>query len=168
MIYKRKGEETVKQCENWTCQTAWKDSWLERYQDENECPVCGTEFSDTVTQLLPPIKNKPKDKVYYLRMRLIAFTEELEVNQCKAIALEGTNVFAGKLKAGVAIKSKYMHTLDDSNRRISIHIRSAQNKKLSQLRVRNVVLMNLIAEINGQMDKLKDISLTKGERNEFN
>jgi hypothetical protein len=27
-----------------------------------------------------------------------------------------------------------------------------------------VVLMNLIAELNGQIDKLKDISLTKGEK----
>ena len=92
--------------------------------------------------------------MYYLQMRLIALEEELEVNQCKAIALEGTIVFAGENKA--------KHHLDDSNRRLSIHLRSAQNNKLSKLRTRNVILMNLIAELNGQMDELKDISTTRG------
>ena len=152
MIYKRKGEETVKQCENWTCQTVWKDSWLERYQDENECPVCGTVFEEGEVTVLEPIKDKPKDKMYYQQMRLIRAEEELAIHQCKLSQLESTPVgFAAAMHGWneniESVKGRHVSDLG----------------KIAKLRMRCITLQNFIAETNGQIDKLKDIYAKRGE-----
>jgi hypothetical protein len=155
MIYKRKGEETVKQCENWTCQTCWKDSWLERWQDENTCPICGTEFelygvSGEVHEL-PPIKDKPKDKMYYKQIKKIELESKIKILEVDLYFLESTTVFAG------------WQEYEPS----STFMKARHIKELGKIKLKRIQLSSLkmaLEDINGQIDKVKDIVMRK-ERN---
>jgi len=72
MLYKRKGEESVKECIDWSCRTVWKDSWLEIYQDKDRCPICGQKFEPSRVTELEPIKRKElsKETIKVISVRL--------------------------------------------------------------------------------------------------
>ncbi len=157
MIYKRKGEETVKMCENWTCQTVWKDSWLERHQDENVCPMCGTEFEEGEVKVLEPIKDRPKDLVYYVRMRLLKAEAELEETQCRLIQLEATPIKNASVLAHQGEREHHEDFAEIRGRHVS------DLGKIAKLRIRCITLMNFIAETNGQIEGFKDIYTLRGK-----
>ena len=146
MIYKRKGQELAKQCEN--CATVWRDSWLERYQDENECPICGAEFEEGEVKVLPPIKNRPKDKMYYKQIKKIEFESKIQILEVELYFLESTTIFAGS--------EEYVPNFMATKAR---HIKSLGKIKLKRIQLNSLKMA--LEDINGQIDKIKDIVMRR-------
>ena len=149
MIYKRKGEETVKQCDS--CDTVWKDSWLENYQDENECPMCGAEFVVGEVKVLEPIKDKPKDKMYYRQIYKAEVESKIAILESDLIALEGTGISCGA--------EEYEENFS--------YVRTRHVKDLGRIKLKRIQLTAQklkLADINGQIDKINDIYMGKGKK----
>jgi len=146
MIYKRKGEEIVKVCDE--CETSWKDSWLENYQDENECPMCGAEFVVGEIKVLPPIKNKPKDKIYYKLMKKAEIEMKIEVLQCQLNQLENTGMDASAKEYSI----RFSHTA-------SRHVKDLGKIKLK--RIQMISLKMILEDLNGQIKEIKDMVMRR-------
>jgi len=149
MIYKRKGEELTKQCEN--CATVWRDSWLERHQNENECPMCGVEHVEQPITVLLPIKDKPKDKMYYRKIYKAEVESKIEILESELIALESTGIFCGA--------EEYEENFS--------YVRTRHVKDLGRIKLKRIQLAALkmkLADVIGQIDKLNDIYMGKGEK----
>jgi hypothetical protein len=102
--------------------------------------------------VLEPIKDKPKDKLYYQQMRLIRAEEELKVHQCTLFTLEST-----PCATAIAMKG-YDEPLEVKKARHSKDL-----GKIAKIRMRCIQLQQFITETNGQIEKLRDIYSRKGD-----